>query len=239
MTLSRWRVSLTMLLIGAALCAAGLLIPWAVHAQSQPTAPSNLTAEIVGDGIVPNWEATSEDLGWLTGYEVLRLRPRQGEHMPLTYVAVPQNVALHSGGTRKSFEVMPVDGASGEDPRSVEIAFGAFPPGAQSRRAEATLQDNEVWSADMTVGSNGAYLGYSTYAGSVEGSLTEDEFSWRGTTYTVTSIVLSPLSDPQLRNVSIHLSPGLPEGIDSLSLLLGDLRLNLADGRLNTKHFSW
>ena len=63
------------------------LIPWAVHAQSDPTTPpSNLTAEIV-DGGVLSWGAPIEYAKSVTGYDVLRRRPYQGEDTVLTYVA--------------------------------------------------------------------------------------------------------------------------------------------------------
>ena len=76
MTLSRRRAPLTL-----------LLIPWAVHAQSNSTAPTNLTAEVVDGGIALSWDAPTEDADSVTGYEVLRRRPRQGENSLLTYVA--------------------------------------------------------------------------------------------------------------------------------------------------------
>ena len=87
MTLSRRRAPLTLLLIGVALLAALLLIPWAVHAQSNSTAPTNLTAEVVDGGIALSWDAPTEDADSVTGYEVLRRRPRQGENSLRTYVA--------------------------------------------------------------------------------------------------------------------------------------------------------
>ena len=87
MTLSRRRAPLTLLLIGVALLAALLLIPWAVHAQSNSTAPTNLTAEVVDGGIALSWDAPTEDADSVTGYEVLRRRPRQGENSLSTYVA--------------------------------------------------------------------------------------------------------------------------------------------------------
>ena len=64
-----------------------LLIPWAVHAQSDATAPTNLTAAIVDGGVALNWDAPAEDAGSVTGYEILRRRPRQGERTLLIHVA--------------------------------------------------------------------------------------------------------------------------------------------------------
>ena len=87
MTLSLRRSPLTLLLIGAAFIAASLLIPWAVYAQSDSTAPTNLTAGIVEGGVALSWDAPAEDAGSVTGYEVLRRQPRQGENTLLVYVA--------------------------------------------------------------------------------------------------------------------------------------------------------
>ena len=87
MTLSLRRSPLALLLIGAAFIAASLLIPWAVYAQSDSTAPTNLTAGIVEGGVALSWDAPAEDAGSVTGYEVLRRQPRQGENTLLVYVA--------------------------------------------------------------------------------------------------------------------------------------------------------
>ena len=87
MTLSLRRSPLALLLIGAAFIAALLLIPWAVYAQSDSTAPTNLTAGIVDGGVALSWDAPAEDAGSVTGYEVLRRQPRQGENTLLVYVA--------------------------------------------------------------------------------------------------------------------------------------------------------
>ena len=64
-----------------------LFIPWAVSAQSDNTKPTNLTAEVVDVGIVLNWDAPTEDAESVTGYEVLRRRPDQGENTLLIHVA--------------------------------------------------------------------------------------------------------------------------------------------------------
>ena len=87
MTLSLRRSPLALLLIGAAFIAALLLIPWAVYAQSDSNAPTNLTAGIVDGGVALSWDAPAEDAGSVTGYEVLRRQPRQGENTLLVYVA--------------------------------------------------------------------------------------------------------------------------------------------------------
>ena len=87
MTLSLRRSPLALLLIGAAFIAALLLIPWAVYAHSDSTAPTNLTAGIVDGGVTLSWDAPAADAGSVTGYEVLRRQPRQGENTLLVYVA--------------------------------------------------------------------------------------------------------------------------------------------------------
>ena len=50
MTLPRRRIPLSLALAGLALIAVLLVVPWVVHAQSVPTAPSNLTAQLVDGG---------------------------------------------------------------------------------------------------------------------------------------------------------------------------------------------
>ena len=74
-----------------------LLIPWAVHAQSDATAPTNLTAAIVDGGVALNWDAPAEDAGSITGYEILRRRPQQGEKTLLVYVTDTGSAATEPG----------------------------------------------------------------------------------------------------------------------------------------------
>ena len=58
------------------------------EAHGDPTAPGNLTAVIVeGKGVVLKWDAPSEDLESVTGYQILRRLPRQGEPWPTVFVA--------------------------------------------------------------------------------------------------------------------------------------------------------
>ena len=75
----------------SALLLAGALVGFLVspaNAQSGPAAPGNLTAEIVaGQGVVLNWDAPAEDAESVTGYQVLRRRPLQGDPGPRVYVA--------------------------------------------------------------------------------------------------------------------------------------------------------
>ena len=68
--------------------AALILAPLAVEAQSDATAPGNLTVEIVeAKGVALNWDAPAEDSESVTGYQVLRRVPLQGERRPTVYVA--------------------------------------------------------------------------------------------------------------------------------------------------------
>ncbi len=86
MSLLSRRVPLSLALAGAALLAALLAIPWAVHAQSGPAAPGNLTAVVLDDGISLSWDAPTEQADAVTGYQVLRRRPVQGENSLLALV---------------------------------------------------------------------------------------------------------------------------------------------------------
>ena len=70
--------------------------PTAAVAEADPTgpppAPQNLTAVVNGDGhIVLSWEAPDDDS--ITGYQILRRRPTEGEDTLLVYVADTQSTA--------------------------------------------------------------------------------------------------------------------------------------------------
>ena len=65
----------------AALCLAGALAAFLVYpayAQSgdEPSAPSNLTAAIADGGVILTWDAPADDSASVTGYEILRRRPK-------------------------------------------------------------------------------------------------------------------------------------------------------------------
>ena len=65
-----------------------LTIPAAAEPPQQepPSKPTNLTATVNGDGhIVLNWD--DPDDGSVTGYQILRRRPSQGEGTLLAYVS--------------------------------------------------------------------------------------------------------------------------------------------------------
>ena len=65
-----------------------LVSPWIAEAQSDSTSPRNLTATVVdGEGVLLSWNAPAEDAESVTGYQILRRLPRQGEPRPTVYVA--------------------------------------------------------------------------------------------------------------------------------------------------------
>ena len=64
---------------GTAVQQSVLSIPSNVLDQNQDTWPTNLTARLVDDGILLNWEAPVEDAASVTGYEILRMRPSKEE----------------------------------------------------------------------------------------------------------------------------------------------------------------
>ena len=118
-------------------------------------------------------------------------------------------------------------------------------PGVLSAQDDAAatleaIQGHQVWSATMGVGDHGDLLGYGTFSGRAVGALTNDSFSWRDTTYTVTNLVYNrSRGDAETWNVLINFSPALPDGIQCLTLQLGENWLNLADARGNNRQFLW
>ena len=82
-----WRRSWIAILALIALIAL-LSAPLAAEAHTVPTPPVNLIAEIVeGGGVALTWDAPSEDAESVTGYQILRRLPLQGEPRPTLYVA--------------------------------------------------------------------------------------------------------------------------------------------------------
>ena len=86
-------------IIAALLVLAGLLafLAWPAFAQSDPTAPSNLTAEIVDGGVSLSWDAPTENGDAITGYQVLRRDPKNDD------VGVFTTIENDTGDTATSY----------------------------------------------------------------------------------------------------------------------------------------
>lgn len=90
-----------------------------------------------------------------------------------------------------------------------------------------------MWSATLTVGSSGGYSGYRAGGG---GALSDNDFSWQGTSYTVEAILHDSFSD----SVNIELSADIGAERDGLALCLGTTRLDFTDARgPNAQQFFW
>ena len=64
------------------------------------TGPSNLNAELADGQVTLNWDAPAQDAASVTGYEILRRRPRQGEETLTIFVADTGSTATtHVDGT--------------------------------------------------------------------------------------------------------------------------------------------
>ena len=92
MTAARPRVGQTVPLLALAACALILAVALIgtglpVQAQTEAGAPRNLSARIVDGGVALRWSAPAEDAGSVTGYEILRRRPKQGERTLMTLVS--------------------------------------------------------------------------------------------------------------------------------------------------------
>ena len=151
---------------------------------------------------------------------------------------IPASLTFASGETRRTFRVTPVEGVSG----TVDVSLGDLPTGINAGSVSGTniaVHDTAVWEAVLTVGAIEGFLGYGTFAGETEGSLTTSEFSWRGTEYAVNNLLINDPDDGEYAAVELNVSPGFDEEIDGLCLIIGTLALNLADGKVNPHQFYW
>ena len=78
--------------VATALCLAGaltalLLYPAYAQSGDEASTPSNLTAAIADGGVILNWSSPVQDAATVTGYEILRRRPKEGENNLLVLVA--------------------------------------------------------------------------------------------------------------------------------------------------------
>ena len=79
-------------LLVAALCLAGamaafLLYPAYAQSGDEASTPSNLTAAIADGGVILNWSSPAQNAPSVTGYEILRRRPKEGAGALLVLVA--------------------------------------------------------------------------------------------------------------------------------------------------------
>ena len=98
MTSPSRRVALLLALAGAMLLATLPVMPWAVHAQTEPAAPSNLAAQSAGARVLPERDAPTEGAGSVAGYEILR-RPtdiRDPGDLPSIVGDTPSSPTGHS-----------------------------------------------------------------------------------------------------------------------------------------------
>ncbi len=107
----------------AALCLAGVLAAFLVYpayAQSSDSdlAPSNLAVALVDNRVTLTWDAPAEDAASVTGYEILRRRPKEGEGALLVLVADTGSTATtyvdataNEPGTRYVYRVKALRGS--------------------------------------------------------------------------------------------------------------------------------
>ena len=151
---------------------------------------------------------------------------------------IPASLTFSPGETRKTFTVAPDDGISG----TIDIAFGSLPAGINAGGvtvASVAVHNSQVWEAFLTVGAVEGFLGYGALAEETEGILSTNEFTWRGTEYAVNNLLISPTDDQEFADVELEVAPGFEEETDGLSLIIGDLCLNLADGKVNGRQYYW
>ena len=160
------------------------------------------------------------------------------------YGTLPSGMTFSAGETSKSFQVVPVDDTVDDDAESIVFSFGTLPQGVTAgspATTTVTIQDNDdpppvtLWTTTMTVGNSGGYLGYSTRTGSTAGSLTDDDFTWEGTTYTVTNILYNMYID----QLGVDFSTGLTGDVHGLTLHFGDVQVAFKDAGRTNRQPSW
>ena len=144
----------------AALCLAGMLAPFLVYpaygqsSEEAPT-PSNLTAAIADGGVILNWSSPVQDAASVTGYQILRRRPREGEGTMLVLVANTSSTATthvdataNEPGVRYAYRVKALRGGVKSSRSNVarvdlleEIDESEPTPAPAPPRPETTLSD--------------------------------------------------------------------------------------------------
>ena len=169
------------------------------------------------------------------------------EHNGLTgadYSGVPSSVSLGAQETSASFSVSIVDDSVDDDGESLEIAFGTLPDGVRLGSPAATtiaIEDNDevpvevtVWSANLTVGSYGASMGYDRGSqGTPGGGISDDSLDWEGRTYRVNKLTLRPVTS----GLTLELSKSLPARSEGWVLHIGNSTYDL--GRAKNRRFTW
>ena len=131
----------------------------------------------------------------------------------------------------------PIFAQSGYEPPAASPTAATHDSVALINPEWLAIQGDLVWEATMTVGSNGGFL---ENGDPLDGSITDNEFAWRGMDYTVRDILfIHPESDPESTTVSIDFVPELPDESSGLRLVVEGLGLNLADGSGDNGHFIW
>ena len=113
----------------AALCLAGALVvflayPAYARSGDETSAPSNLTAAIADSGVILNWSPPVQDAASVTGYEILRRRPKVSDGTPPALAADTGSTATtyldataNEPGTRYVYRVKALRGSE-KSPRS-------------------------------------------------------------------------------------------------------------------------
>ena len=169
----------------------------------------------------------------------------QGGATSEDYTGAASSVTFNAGETSKSFQLTPVDDSVDDDNESILFNFGDLPEAVTAgspSTATVTIEDNDtaapvtLWAATLTVGDDGGYLGYSTRKANAIGALTDDDFTWEGTTYTVTNVLYNMYFD----HLGVDFSAALSGDTAGITLHVGDLELAYSDAeRGHTRQPAW